>query len=143
MFVVLKFGVLIRVLAVAAVAGFLLFLLLGGLSPGAADSPGTTAPNPAAGGSDLLAREAPTPYVVTGTGNGLNIRSCAASTCRRVGWVADGGTFVAECWTHGTPAAGDDRWLRGTAGAGTGYAAAHFLRGSGAPECGTSPARRT
>ncbi|WP_103347516.1 hypothetical protein [Amycolatopsis sp. CA-128772] len=144
MFVVLKLGVLVRVLAGVAVGGFLVFLVLGGLRAGAADPPGTTtAPNPAAGGSDLLARTAPTPYVVSGTGSGLNVRSCAASTCRRVGWIAEGGTFAAECWTHGTPASGDDRWLRGTAGGSTGYAAAHFLRGSGAPECGTSPARRT
>jgi hypothetical protein len=138
MFVVLKLGVLVRVLAGAAVAGFLVFLLLGGLTSGSAGSPATPAPNPAAGGSDLLARTAPTPYVVTGTDSGLNIRSCAASTCRRVGWVKEGATFAAECWTHGTPASGDDRWLRGTAGGSTGYAAAHFLRGSGAPECGSA-----
>jgi hypothetical protein len=143
MFVVLRPGVLVRVLAATAFAAFLLFVLLGGLTSG---EEGATGPRPAdpTAGRDLLARTAPTPYLVAGTGkNGLNVRSCAAATCRRVGWVADGGTFEAECWTHGTPASGDDRWLRGTAGGRTGYAAGHFLRGSGAPECGTSPARRT
>jgi hypothetical protein len=143
MFVVLRPGVLVRVLAATAFAAFLLFVLLGGLTSG---EEGATGPRPAdpTAGSDLLARTAPTAYLVAGTGKtGLNVRSCAAATCRRVGWVADGGTFEAECWTHGTPASGDDRWLRGTAGGRTGYAAGHFLRGSGAPECGTSPARRT
>ncbi|MET9002636.1 hypothetical protein [Amycolatopsis sp. NPDC004169] len=144
MFVVLRPGVLVRVLAATAVAAVLLFLLLGGLASGPSGSSGTSPANPAGGGGDLLARTAPTPYVVAGTGkNGLNVRSCAAATCRRVGWVAEGGTFEAECWTHGTPASGDDRWLRGTTAGRTGYAAAHFLRGNGAPECGTDPARRT
>ncbi|MDQ7802832.1 hypothetical protein Q5425_03765 [Amycolatopsis sp. A133] len=144
MFVVLRPGVLVRVLAATAFAAVLLFLLLGGLASGPAGAPGAPAADPAAGGSDLLARTAPTPYLVDGTGkSGLNLRSCAAPTCRRVGWVAEGGTFQAECWTHGTPASGDDRWLRGTAGGRTGYAAGHFLRGSGAPECGTSAARQT
>jgi hypothetical protein len=139
MFVVLRPGVLVRLLAATAFGAVLLFLLLGGLTWGTAGSPGAPPADPA-GGSDLLARTAPTPYLVTGTGkNGLNVRSCAAASCRRVGWVREGGTFEAECWTHGTPASGDDRWLRGTAG----YAAGHFLRGSGAPECGTSTARRT
>ncbi|MEV7097847.1 hypothetical protein AB0M80_33860 [Amycolatopsis sp. NPDC051045] len=144
MFVVLRPGVLVRVLAATAFAAFLLFVLLGGLNSGEAGAPGSPPSDPAGGGSDLLARTAPTPYLVAGTGkNGLNVRSCAAATCRRVGWVAEGGTFEAECWTHGTPASGDDRWLRGTAGGRAGYAAGHFLRGSSAPECGTSPARRT
>ena len=144
MFVVLRPGVLVRVLAATAFAAVLLVLLLGGLTSGTAGSPGAPAANPAAGGSDLLARTAPTPYRVAGTGrNGLNIRSCAAATCRRVGWVGEDGTFAADCWTHGTPASGDDRWLHGTAGGRTGYAAGHFLRGSGAPECGTNAARRT
>ncbi|WP_310971481.1 MULTISPECIES: hypothetical protein [unclassified Amycolatopsis] len=140
-FVVLKPGVLVRVLAATAILAVALFLLLGGLVSGPPGSSGTPPPDPA---GDLLARTTPVPYVVTGTGrHGLNVRSCAASTCRRVGWVAEGGTFEAECWTHGTPASGDDRWLRGTAAGRTGYAAAHFLRGSGTPECGTDPARRT
>jgi hypothetical protein len=145
MFVVLRPGVLMKVLAATGFAAFLLFLLLGGLTSGPAGSSGPPPANPAAGGSDLLARTAPTPYVVAGTGkNGLNVRSCAAATCRRTGWVAEGGTFEAECWTHGTPASGDDRWLRGQVDRQhTGYAAGHFLRGSGAPECGTSAARRT
>jgi len=141
MFVVLRPGVLVRVLAATAIAAVLLFLLLGGLASGPAGAPGTPPADPA---GDLLARTTPAPYVVTGTGKtGLNVRSCAAATCRRVGWVAEGGTFEVACWTHGTPASGDDRWLRGTAAGRTGYAAAHFLRGSGAPECGTSSARQT
>ncbi len=140
MFVVLRPGVLVKVLAATALAAVLLVLLLGGLASGPDGSSG--APPPADPG--LLARTTPATYVVTGTGkNGLNVRSCAAAACRRVGWVAEGGTFEAECWTHGTPASGDDRWLRGTAAGRAGYAAAHFLRGSEAPECGTDPARRT
>ncbi|MEU5266012.1 hypothetical protein [Amycolatopsis sp. NPDC021455] len=139
MLIVLRPGVLLRVLAATALVAGLVVVLLG-LTSGAAGAPGP----PRSGGSDLLTRTAPMPYVVTGTGgHGLNVRSCAASTCRRVGWIGDGGTFLAECWTRGTPASGDDRWLRGTGGGQTGYAAAHFLRGSGAPECGTSPARQT
>lgn len=144
MFVVLRPGVLVRVLAATAFAAFLLFVVLGGLVSGEEGAPASQPADPTTSGSDLLARTAPAPYHVAGTGkNGLNVRSCAAATCRRVGWVAEGGTFEAECWTHGTPASGDDRWLHGTAGGRTGYAAGHFLRGSGAPECGTSPARRT
>ncbi|MEU0532065.1 hypothetical protein [Amycolatopsis tolypomycina] len=144
MFVVLRPGVLVRVLAATAFAAVLLFLLLGGLASGPAGTSGTSPPSSAGGGGDPLARTAPAPYVVAGTGkSGLNIRSCAAATCRRVGWVAEGGTFQAECWTHGTPASGDDRWLRGSAAGRTGYAAGHFLRGDGVPECGTSAARRT
>jgi hypothetical protein len=144
MFFVLRPGVLVRVLAATAFAAVLLFLLLGGLASDPSGPAGAPPADPAGGGGDLLARTAPTPYVVAGTGkNGLNVRSCAAATCRRVGWVAEGATFEAECWTHGTPASGDDRWLRGTVAGRTGYAAGHFLRGSGAPECGTSAARRT
>jgi hypothetical protein len=140
MLVVLRPGALVRVVATTAVAAGALALLLGhGLVPGAAGSPGETAP---AAESTVVAPA--TPYVVVGTGeSGLNVRSCAAATCRRVGWVGEGGTFLAECWTHGTPAAGNDRWLHGGANGRTGYAAAHFLRGSGAPECGADPARRT
>ena len=141
MLIVLRPGVLLRVLAATAFVSGLVVVRLGPAS-GSAGYPG--APAPPSGGSDLLTRTTPMPYVVTGTsGHGLNVRSCAASTCRRAGWVGEGGTFLAECWTRGTAAAGDDRWLRGTGGGQTGYAAGHFLRGSGAPECGTSPARPT
>ncbi|WP_410614727.1 hypothetical protein [Amycolatopsis sp. lyj-109] len=144
MLFVLRPGVFVRVLAATAFVAVLLFLLLGGLGSGPSGSSGTPPADPTGGSSDLLARTAPTPYVVAGTGkNGLNVRSCAAATCRRVGWVAERATFEAECWTHGTPASGDDRWLRGTVAGRTGYAAAHFLSGNGAPECGTNSARRT
>lgn len=139
MFVVLRPGVLVRVLAATAFAAALLVLFLGGggLKSGASGTPSTATPS-------VLASIAPTSYVVVGTSkSGLNVRSCAAATCRRVGWVGEGGTFLAECWTHGTPASGDDRWLRGTADGHTGYAAAHFLKGSGAPECGVDPARQS
>src|SRR2546423_9290893 len=140
--VVPKPGMLVRALAVTAFVAVLLTVLLGsGLTSGTAGPSGATAPNPVPG-SDLLA--APTPYVVAGTNEkGLNVRSCPAATCGRVGWIGEGRTFLAECWTRGTTASGDDRWVRGSANGHTGYAAAHFLRGSGAPECGATPAQRT
>jgi hypothetical protein len=141
MLVVLRPGALARVVGTTAVTAGVLALLLGnGLAPGPAGPPAETAP---AADSTLVA-PVTTPYVVVGTSErGLNVRTCAAATCRRAGWVGEGGTFLAECWTRGAPASGDDRWLHGTANGRTGYAAAHFLRGNGAPECGADPARQT
>ncbi|MDT7799546.1 MAG: hypothetical protein QOI78_2979 [Actinomycetota bacterium] len=149
MLVVLRPGALLRALAATALVAGLLALLLGsGLTSGAAGSPGTASPAPAPSGSQLT-RTAPSAYRVVGTaGTGLNVRSCAASTCRRIGWVGEGATFQADCWIHGTPASGDDRWLHGTANGRTangrtGFAAAHFLRGGDAPECGADATRES
>ncbi|MFJ1768356.1 hypothetical protein ACIOD2_49125 [Amycolatopsis sp. NPDC088138] len=144
MLVVLRPGALARVLAVTAVVAGLLALLLGnGLTEGPAGTPGQTSPAPVPTG-DRLTRTTPSAYRVVGTaGSGLNVRSCAASTCRRVGWLGEGVTFQADCWLHGTAVSGDDRWLHGTANGHTGFAAAHFLRGGDAPECGADAARES
>jgi len=144
MLVVLRPGALIRVLAVTAVvAGLLAFLLGNGLTSGVGGAPGTTSPAPTPSGNQLT-RTAPSSYRVVGTAaGGLNVRSCAASTCRRVGWLREGATFQADCWTRGTTASGDDRWLHGTVNGRTGFAAAHFLQGGGAAECGADTTRES
>jgi hypothetical protein len=144
MLVTLRPGALVRVLAAtAAIAGLLAFVLGSGLTSGEAGSPGTTSSAPAPSGNQLT-RTTPSSYLVVGTaGRGLNVRSCAASTCRRVGWIGEGATFQADCWTHGTTASGDDRWLHGTVNGHAGFAAAHFLQGGGAPECGADTARES
>jgi hypothetical protein len=137
MYLSMRLGPLLRLLAGVAVAAVLVFGVLAARAP-AHSSPNT--PSPAAPASSALAADAgPSAFHVTRTnGTGLKIRECPLLTCKPVGVMADGGSFGATCAVPGSVVHGDGTWLRGAAGGQAGYVARYYLAGSGSvvPACG-------
>ncbi|GHH91218.1 hypothetical protein GCM10017779_16750 [Streptomyces capillispiralis] len=66
-------------------------------------------------------------------GDGVNIRSCAYTSCTVVGQGQRLQTFNVDCWTDGTSVSGSTVWVRGrNAATGVyGYASAVYVNSSG------------
>ncbi|WP_158886840.1 hypothetical protein [Amycolatopsis anabasis] len=141
MLVLLRLGLLVRVVAViGAVIAVLAVLLTGRESTGVAlPLPGGAQVNVAATGQGAVS------YRVTGTGkDGLNVRSCPDVVCAKVGLLREGDSFGATCWQRGAAVSGDPKWLSGTVNGRTGFAAARFLRAEAAvPACDPPPVVRS
>ncbi|RZQ61979.1 SH3 domain-containing protein [Amycolatopsis suaedae] len=122
MFVALRLGLVIRILAVAALlVGVLVLLLVGAQSsPGASPRQTPVAPPVDVRAEQPSAVEFP---VARSASDGLNIRECAAVTCRKSGVLRPGDSFTGQCWVRGGEVDGDNLWLRGESG----YVSAHFL----------------
>lgn len=128
MYLSMRLGPLVRLLAGVAVASVIVFGVLAARTP-AHSSPNTTPPA-APASSALAADVGPSAlHVVRTGGTGLNIRDCQRTTCARVGWVAEGGSFAATCAVQGTAVHGDKTWLKGTANGHAGYVARYYIAG--------------
>jgi hypothetical protein len=131
MLVLLRLGILVRVLAVVAVVVAVVALLLVGRAP-----TGTNFQVPGTAPISIDAAGKSGPFRVVNTGNeGLNVRSCPDSACPKVGWIREGGEFAAGCWRQGTAVSGDRKWLSGTVNGKAGFASAHYLEGAPVPSC--------
>lgn len=130
MFVSLRVGVFFRVVVVAAAVAAILVLLLT-----ARTSPSPAPPDEGNNPESVQATDrpaGPARYYVAGThGDGLNVRACSGTTCARVGRLPEGALFIATCWEHGPPVAGDRRWLAGSVDGRQVFASAHYLRQAG------------
>jgi hypothetical protein len=131
-----RLGSLLRLLGWVAVVAIVLFFLAFTLgSSRSPDSAGAPRVNSAADARAFAFQIART------NGAGLNIRDCAALTCRRVGWAAEGATFLATC---ATPGPGGDTWLKGTSGGQAGFVARSYLSAAAGlndlPDCAGGPA---
>lgn len=130
MFVSLRIGSFVRVLAVVALAVAAAALALGWHARPGASQDGARATVPETTQSRETSAEAR--YRVSGTdGAGLNVRACPDVDCIKVGWLAEHDVFVGECHQSGSPVSGDLRWLRGDVDGRTGFVAAHYLRAEG------------
>src|SRR5437879_4736496 len=114
MYVAMRLGPLVRLLAGVAVVTVLVLVVIMAQAP--AHGPATPSSTLAVAGALPLFRIART------DGGGLNIRGCPSSDCARVGWVGEGGSFTADCSVTGRAEHGDVTWLRGTVGGHIGYA---------------------
>lgn len=119
MYVAMRLGPLVRLLVGVAVVSALVLVVIMVQAPAhGAAAPSSTL---AAAGALPLFRIART------DGGGLNIRSCPRSSCARVGWLGEGGSFTVDCAATGSAVHGDMTWLMGTGAGRTGYAARYYL----------------
>jgi hypothetical protein len=123
MYVAMRLGPLVRLLVGVAVVSALVLVVI------MAQAPAHGSGGPATPSSTLAAAAGALPLfrIVRTDGGGLNVRSCPSSTCARVGWVGEGGSFTVDCSVTGSAEHGDVTWLRGMVGGRTGYAARYYL----------------
>lgn len=127
MFVSMRLGPLVRLLAGVAVVAVLVFGVLVAGSAGSSPNRNTPTPTPPASASAVADVGSSVFHVARTQGNGLNMRGCPEVGCTRVGWIADGGAFAATCSINGTPVNGDRTWLRGSAAGVTAYVSRYYL----------------
>lgn len=127
MFVSLRLGVLIRVLAAVGLIGAVVTLLISaGTAPRVTPAAPSSVPHI---GVEVTNEPRVIVYRVAGTGGvGLNVRACAKAACPKVGWLAEGSTMRVTCWRSGSAVSGERKWLRGTVDGAEGFASAHYLR---------------
>jgi hypothetical protein len=136
MFVSMRLGPLVRLIAGVALVAVLVFGVLVAGSVNSAPNNTTPTPAPPANSAAAAAVRSLVFHVVQTQGNGLNMRGCPGVGCARVGWIADGATFTATCSILGTAVNGDRTWLRGWAAGRSGYVSGYFLE----PTTATMPA---
>jgi len=136
MYVTMRPGFLVRLLAVVAVVvAVIVGLFVSGVPSSRPGSP--TGGAPPAASLAAAADVRPLAFRISGTaGVGLNVRDCPRSACSKVSWLPEGGSFAVVCAAGGGAVHGDVTWLAGVVNGAAGYAARYYL----VPAAGVDPA---